>query len=40
MAPYSAGSSLFSLIGPPQLQCQQFAVHAWVISKETVRGLF
>jgi hypothetical protein len=28
------------LIGPPRLQCQQFAVHEWVISKETERGFF
>ena len=35
---YPSGSSRVSLIGPPQLQCQQFAVQACVTSKDTVRG--
>ncbi len=40
MRAYPSGSSRLSLMGPPQLQCQQFAVQAWVISKETVSGFF
>src|SRR3990172_7300721 len=38
MAAYSSGDRRVSLIGPPQLQCQQLAVHAWVTSNETDSG--
>ena len=38
IAAYSSGVRRVSLIGPPQLQCQQFAVQAWVTSNETERG--
>ena len=40
IAAYSAAPRRSSLIGPPQLQCQQFAVQACVISNETESGLF
>src|SRR3990172_11559744 len=35
IAAYSSGERRVSLMGPPQLQCQQLAVHAWVTSNET-----
>src|SRR3990172_3511777 len=38
MAAYSSGDRRVSLMGPPQLQCQQLAVHAWVTSNETDSG--
>src|SRR5574341_452385 len=38
MAAYSSGLRRVSLMGPPQLQCQQLAVQAWVTSNETDRG--